>query len=60
MCSSCSHQKFFVDFDWCGTYSEQRDQVMRQVVAYKRLKTVENCKTVSTKSTRDHLWEGFV
>ena len=59
---SCCHQKFFVNSDWCSTYSEQRDQVMLQVVAYTltRLKAKENCKTVSTKSARGRLLEGVV
>ena len=59
---SCCHQKFFVNSDGCCTYSEQRDQVKLQVVAYTltRLKTKENCKTVSTKSARGRLLEGVV
>ena len=55
-----NHQEFFVDSEWCSTYCEQRDQVMHQVFAYERLKTMENCKTVSTKSARGRLREGFV
>ena len=37
------------------TNSELRDQTLRQVVAYKRFKTMEIYKTVSTKSGRGRL-----
>ena len=37
-------------------YSEQRDHIMRQVVAYKRLKITKNYKTVKQKSGRGRLW----
>ena len=38
-------------------YREQRDHIMRQVVAYKRLKIKKNYKTVKQKSGRGRLWE---
>ena len=37
-------------------YREQRDHIMRQVVAYKRLKIKKNYKTVKEKSSRGRLW----
>ena len=37
-------------------YHEQRDHIMRQVVAYKRLKINKNYKTVKQKSGRGRLW----
>ena len=33
-------------------YSEQRDHTMRQVVAYKRVKTIETNKTVTSGRRR--------
>ena len=39
----CCHWKFFVYSEWSSTYSEQRDNTMRQVVACKRSKTVQYC-----------------
>ena len=42
----CCHWMFFVYSVWCSIYSEQRDHTMCQVVAYKRLKTMENVITV--------------
>ena len=32
------------------TFSQHRDQTMRQVVTYKRVKTMENSKTIIQKS----------
>ena len=40
-----------------GTYREQRDHIMRQVVAYKRLKKKKNYKTIKQQSDRGRLWE---
>ena len=40
-----------------GTYREQRDHIMRQVVAYKRLKKKKNYKTIKQQSGRGRLWE---
>ena len=36
--------------EWHSTYIKRGDQTMRLEVAYKRLKTMENYKTISTKS----------
>ena len=36
-------------------YHEQRDYIMRQVVAYKKLKIKKNYKTVKEKSGRGRL-----
>ena len=44
-----------VTYEWNSTYIELRDQIRRQVVAYKSLKTVENYKIVSTKSGHGRL-----
>ena len=44
-----------VTYEWSSTYIELRDQIRRQVVAYKSLKTVENYKIVSTKSGHGRL-----
>ena len=38
-------------------YGEQRDLIMRQVVAYKRLKIKKNYKTIKQQSGRGRLWE---
>ena len=40
-----------------GTYREQRDHIMRQEVAYKRLKIKKNYKTIKQQSGRGRLWE---
>ena len=40
--------------------SEQRDHMMRQVVAYKRLKTMKNYKTIMPISGCSRLWEVIV
>ena len=37
-------------------YREQRDLIMRQVVAYKRLKIKKNYKTIQEKSGYGRLW----
>lgn len=42
---------------WRSTYSEQRDQLMRKVVAYKKLKIMENYKRVSSNNDRGGLSE---
>lgn len=34
--------KFFVNSEWRSTYSEQRELTMRQVVAFRRIKTMRN------------------
>ena len=44
-----------VTYEWSSKYIELRDQIRRQVVAYKSLKTVENYKIVSTKSGHGRL-----
>ena len=38
-----------------GTYREQRARIMRQVVAYKRLKIKKNYKTIKQQSGRGRL-----
>ena len=44
-------------FECRGTwYREQRDLIMRQVVAYKKLKINKNYKTVKENSGRGRLW----
>ena len=51
----------FLHILWChSTYSELRHHTMGQVLAYKRLKTIENYKTVRLISSRGHLLEVFV
>ena len=51
---------FFVCLVQCSRYSELRDQTMCKAVAYKRLKTMENFKTVTPKSGRVRLQEVVV
>ena len=46
----CCHGKVFVYSEWRGSYSEQRDHAMRQVVAYRSLKTIEKYSAVRPKS----------
>ena len=48
---------FFVCLVQCSRYSELRDQTTCKAVAYKRLKTMENFKTVTPKSGRVRLQE---
>ena len=43
MCSSMLSLNFLVYSKYNSAPSENRDQRMHQVVAYKRLKTMENC-----------------
>ena len=50
MCSSMLSLKVIRIREWHSTYSESTDQTMRQMVAYKGLKTIANYKTISTKS----------
>ena len=47
--------KFFVYSKLHSAHSEHRDQRMRQVVAYKRLKTMENHQPSSPRSGRARL-----
>ena len=50
--------KFFVYSRQQSAHSEQRDQRMRQVVGYKRLKTIENQKTFRPKKLSRSLTGG--
>ena len=54
------HWKFLIYCEWPSSYSEQGDHMMCQVVAYKRLKTTENYKTIMPISGRSRLWEVIV
>ena len=45
---------------WRSTYNKQKDPTMRQVIAYKLLRTVENYKTVCPKFDRGRLREVVV
>ena len=49
MCSSVLSLKVIRIREWHSTYSERRDQTMRQLVTQKRLKTMENYKTIRSK-----------
>ena len=63
MCSSMLSLKNFVyseQHSTYRTYSWQRDQSMLQVVAYERLKTIKNYKTVSPTSGSSRLQEVVV
>ena len=46
------HLKFFIYSEWPSSHSEQSDHMMCQVVAYKRLKTMKNYKTIMPISGR--------
>ena len=52
--------KFFIYSEWPSSYSEQRDHMMCLVVAYKRLQTTKNYKTIMPISGRSRLWEVIV
>ena len=52
--------KFFIYSEWPSSYSEQRNQMMCLVVAYKRLQTTKNYKTIMPISGRSRLWEVIV
>ena len=50
--------KFVMESLWYNLrfiFSEQRDQIIPQVVAYKSLKTMQNYMTASPKSSRGRL-----
>ena len=56
ICFVAITKKFFVWSSKRSTYSENRDdQSMRQVVPYRKLKTMERWKTVTPKSGRGRL-----
>ena len=57
MCSSMLPLKFVVYSKYHSAHSENRDQRTRQVVAYKRLKTMENHQPSGPKSGRGRLQE---
>ena len=58
MCNSMLSLKFLVCSKYDSAYSENRDQRMRQVVGYKRLKTIENQKTFRPKKLSRSLTGG--
>ena len=60
MCSSKLLLKFFVYSKKHSTHSEHRDQRIRQVVAYKRLETMENHQSSGPKTGRGRLQEVVV
>ena len=53
------NRKFFIYSEWRSTYSakETTPCVKHQGVAYKRLKTMENCITIRPKRGQGCLWE---
>ena len=57
----CWHWMFFITSKWCSTYSKQRDHTMtrQKMFAFKRLKTMENYKTIEPKSCCKCLWDMF-
>ena len=50
------HLRFPINSEKHSTYSEHGDQTMYQVVAYKRLKVMKNCKAVTSKE----VWWSFM
>ena len=60
MCSSKLLLKFFVYSKKHSAHSEHRDQRIRQVVAYKRLETMENHQSSGPKTGRGRLQEVVV
>lgn len=50
--------KFLVNSEWRSAYTGHGDQTKCPVVAYKRLTTMKNYNTASSKSGRWRLWEG--
>ena len=49
MCSFMLSQTFVAHSDKWSTYNKQRNQIMPPVATYKRIKTMENFKTIIQK-----------